>query len=150
VKEGVVAGGAVSGGRVIRLGLALTGVLAVPAFAVAAGTGGGAGVVAAALGLVVVVAFFSVSKIVVGAVARRSPAMLLPAAMGTYLAKIALLGVLLLVLRDVEAIDLVTFAWTIFVGVFVWLAAEIWVATHTRVPFFDPEAFRAREREQRG
>jgi ATP synthase protein I len=144
-----MAGGAVAGGRVIRLGLALTGVLAVPAFAVAASTGGGAGVAAVALGLAVVVAFFGVSKIVVGAVARRSPTMLLPAAMGTYLAKIALLGVLLLALRDVEAIDLVTFAWTIFAGVFVWMAAELWVATHTRVPFFDPEAFRARERERR-
>jgi ATP synthase protein I len=32
--------------------------------------------------------------------------------------------------------------------VLIWVAAELWVATHTRVPFYDPAAFEARRRER--
>jgi ATP synthase protein I len=77
--------------------------------------------------------------VAVGAVARRAPHLLLPAALGTYAAKVALLGVLLVVIQDTEALDLPAFAWSIFAGVFGWMGAELWVATHTRMPFYDPE-----------
>jgi ATP synthase protein I len=129
----------VSAARVIRLGLLLTLALAVPAVAVAAGVRGGTGAASAALGLGIVVVFFTISKLAVGAVARRAPHHLLAAALGTYVVKIALLGALLVSLQDSSALDLQSFAWSIFGGVFVWMGAELWVATHTRVPFFDPE-----------
>jgi ATP synthase protein I len=125
--------------RVIRLGMLLTAALAVPAVGISAGLRGGSGALAAALGLAIVVAFFSISKLAVGAVARRAPHHLLPAALGTYALKIALLGALLLAIQDSSALDLPAFAWSIFAGVFVWMGAELWVATHTRVPFFDPD-----------
>ncbi|ABD13067.1 hypothetical protein ThrDRAFT_01872 [Frankia casuarinae] len=125
--------------RVIRLGAALTGVLAVPAVGLAAVLRGGTGALSAAVGLMIVMAFFGISKVAVGAVARRAPHLLLPAALGTYAAKVALLGVLLVVIQDTEALDLPAFAWSIFAGVFGWMGAELWVATHTRMPFYDPE-----------
>lgn len=133
----------VSVARVIRLGMLLTAALAVPAVALAAVLGGGAGALGAAVGLVIVAAFFSISKVAVGAVARRAPHLLLPAALGTYIVKIVLLGALLIALDGTETLDLPSFAWSIFVGVFVWMGAELWVATHTRVPFYDPAAPRA-------
>ncbi|SNQ48590.1 putative ATP synthase protein I [Frankia canadensis] len=125
--------------RVIRLGLLLTVALAVPALAVAVGLRGGKGVLSAGLGIVIVVAFFTISKLAVGAVARRAPHHLLAAALGTYAVKIVLLGALLVAIQDSSALDLPAFAWSIFGGVFVWMGAELWVATHTRVPFYDPE-----------
>ncbi|MCM3886373.1 hypothetical protein [Frankia sp. R82] len=125
--------------RVIRLGLLLTGALALPAIALAAVLRGGTAVVSVVVGLAIVVAFFSISKLAVGAVARRAPHHLLAAALGTYALKIGLLGALLLGIQDTDTLDLPAFAWTIFVGVFVWMGAELWVATHTRVPFYDPQ-----------
>ncbi|MCM3921107.1 hypothetical protein ND748_05370 [Frankia sp. AiPs1] len=125
--------------RVIRLGLLLTLALALPAVAISAGLRGGTGALSAALGLAIVVAFFTISKLAVGAVARRAPHLLLPAALGTYALKIAVLGAVLLGLQDSSTLDLQAFAWSIFAGVFAWMGAELWVATHTRVPFFDPD-----------
>jgi ATP synthase protein I len=137
-------------GRTIRTGLAVLGVLAVPTLVLAGVLRGGAGVAGAALGLVLVAAFFALSKLVVGAVARRAPAMLLPAAVSTYVAKIIILGGLLISLENTTVINLLAFAWSIFVGVLAWVGAELWVATHTRLPFFEPEIFDARKAGQNG
>lgn len=125
-------------GPVIRLGLAVTAVVAAVAIPLGAALRGGAGAGAALLGVGVVVAFFSISKLAVGRVARRAPYLLLPAALGTYVVKIMLLGVLLVALQGTDTVDLPTLAWTVFAGVLGWVGTELWVATHTRVPFFDP------------
>ncbi|CAO5173450.1 ATP synthase protein I [Frankia sp. AiPs1] len=135
--------------RVIRLGVLITALLALPAVGISAAVRGGTAVVSVLVGLAIVVAFFSISKLAVGAVARRAPQHLLPAALGTYALKIAILGGVLLSIQDTDTLDLPSFAWSIFAGVFAWIGAELWVATHTRVPFYDPEqpgAFEARRR----
>lgn len=136
---------ALVGMAALRLGLVVCAVIAVPAVALGAALRGGAGAAAALLGIAVVVAFFGMGKLAVARVARTAPHLLLPAALGTYTAQIGLLGMLLIALDGVEAIHLPTLAWTVFVGVFGWIGAELWVATHTRVPFFDPESFAARQ-----
>jgi ATP synthase protein I len=136
---------ALIGMPVLRLGLVISAVIAVPAVALGAVLAGGAGAAGALVGIAVVAGFFSIGKLAVAVVARRAPHLLLPAALGTYTGQIGLLGVLLLALNGVEAIHLLTLAWTVFVGVFGWMGAELWVATHTRVPFFDPAAFAARQ-----
>jgi len=91
-----------------------------------------------------VVGFFALGKLAVAWVARTAPQLLLPAALGTYVAQTGLLGILLLALDGVTAIHLPTLAWTVFAGVFGWIGAELWVATHTRVAFYDPAAFAVR------
>jgi ATP synthase protein I len=120
----------------IRTGLAVTAVLAVPSAGLAAAVRGGSAVVGALLGLVVVAVFFTVSKVVIATVARYAREFLLPAALGAYVMKIILLGVFMLTLAD--AVDVPALAWAVFVGVFGWVGAELWVATHTKVPFFEP------------
>ncbi|WP_239405161.1 hypothetical protein [Frankia sp. Cj3] len=139
----------VSAGRTIRLGLGVLAIIALPGLVAAGVARGTAGIVAVALGLCLVGFFFTASKVVVSVVARRARAMVLPAALGTYLMKIVILGALLVSLEGSSTIDLTAFAWAIFVGVFGWLGAELWVATHTRVPFYDPALFRAREDSRR-
>ncbi|ADP79005.1 hypothetical protein [Pseudofrankia inefficax] len=136
---------ALIGMPVLRLGLVISAVIAVPAIALGAALFGGAGAAGALVGIAVVAGFFSMGKLAVALVARRAPHLLLPAALGTYTGQIGLLGILLISLDGVEAIHLLTLAWTVFVGVFGWMGAELWVATHTRVPFFDPAAFAARQ-----
>ncbi|SBW28337.1 hypothetical protein [Protofrankia symbiont of Coriaria ruscifolia] len=136
-------------GRTIRVGLLVLAVIALPAFTVAGFSRGPAGLAAVALGLVLVASFFTVSKVAVSVVARRMRAMVLPTALGTYLIKIVILGALLVTLEGSSAIDLAAFAWAVLTGVLGWLGAELWVATHTRVPFYDPEVFRARDDSRR-
>lgn len=130
------------------VGLALTAALAVPTLTVAGLLAGGRGVLGGAAGLVLVALFFGASKVVLAVVARRSTRMLLPAAMGTYLVKIVLLGVCLVVVGGQGVFDRLAFAWSIVVGVVGWVAAELWVAVRTREPFYDPQEFRARSRER--
>ncbi|WP_322754952.1 hypothetical protein [Frankia sp. Cas3] len=139
----------VATGRTIRLGLGVLATLAVPSLVVAGFIRGVAGVVAVVLGLCLVGFFFAASKVAVSVVAQRARALVLPAALGTYLVKIIILGTLLVHLEGSTSIDLAAFAWAIFVGVFGWLGAELWVATHTRVPFYDPTVFQAREDSRR-
>jgi len=134
---------ALSSAPIIRFGLLVSAVVAVVAVPLGTGLRGRAGAAAALLGVGIVVAFFVASKLAVGFVARRAPHLLLPAALGTYGAKIVFLGVLLVALDGVEAVNLPTLAWTVVAGVIGWIGAEVWVATHTRVPFFDPATFGA-------
>ncbi len=136
-------------GRTIRVGLLVLAAIALPALVVAGFFRGPAGLAAVALGLVLVASFFTASKVAVSVVARRMRAMVLPTALGTYLIKIVILGALLVALEGSTTIDLTAFSWAVLAGVLGWLGAELWVATHTRVPFYDPEAFRARDDPRR-
>ncbi|WP_131748349.1 hypothetical protein [Frankia sp. Cppng1_Ct_nod] len=135
--------------RTIRTGLLVMAVIAVPALVVAGFLRGAAGLAGVTLGLCLVALFFTVSKVAVSVVASRWKELVLPTALGTYGLKIFILGALLVNLDGSTTIDLLAFAWAIFGGVLGWLGAELWVATHTRVPFYDPKVFRARENSRR-
>jgi ATP synthase protein I len=134
--------------RTIMVGLVLTAVAMIPAAGLAGLLEGGGAVLAAVLGLALPGAFFATSKLVLAAVARRWPHALLLTALATYVFKIAILGVVLVSVQHIQDTWLTCFAWSVLAGVVVWVAAEIWVATHTRVPFYDPSRFEARQRER--
>jgi ATP synthase protein I len=139
---------ATSGWTAVRTGLAVTAAAGLVIAGLALLLGGGRGLAGAALGTAVVACFFSVSKAVLRAVARRAPLLLLPAALATYAVKIILLGVVLVTLQNTDVVDVRWLAWSVLVGVVGWVGAELWVATRTRVPFYDPVAFRARHGAQ--
>ncbi len=79
--------------------LAAAPVVLVLAFAAA----GGKGVLGAAFGLALAVAFFSATLLAVGAAGRVSVDLLLPAALLTFTVKIAAIGMLLFLLRNTTA-----------------------------------------------
>jgi ATP synthase protein I len=129
--------------RALLTGLAATAVAGAPVLVAGWLVAGGAGLAGAGFGVGLVAAFFSVSKLVLALVARHAPSLLLPAALGTYLVKIVALGIVLVGIDGSGAIDLTWLAWAVLTGVVAWVAAELWVATHTHVPFYDPAAYRA-------
>jgi ATP synthase protein I len=131
------------------MGLVVTGVLAVPAVSIALAAGGGKAAAGVGIGLGMVALFFTISKVVLALVARHAREFLLPAALGTYIMKVVILGILLFTIGDTNVIDALALAWAVFTGVFGWVGAELWVATHTRVPFYDPEEFRRRNPSSR-
>jgi ATP synthase protein I len=91
------------------------------------------------LGLVVVLAFFSVSWYVVSTASAKGPAIMMGAAFGTYIVKIVLLGILLVSFRETDAFDFKAFAWTILVGVVCWTSFQVRAFMRQRILYVDPE-----------
>ncbi|HEV8648432.1 MAG TPA: hypothetical protein VG276_03290 [Actinomycetes bacterium] len=120
--------------RIVR-GAAVATLLSAPVVAgVAWVAAGRAGVVGALLGSLLAVAFFALTVVVVGAAARVSDELMLPAALGTYLLKVVGLGVLFLTLGGTTAFDRSAFAISTVVGTCVFLGAELRLASRARIP----------------
>jgi ATP synthase protein I len=122
------------------LGRAALATLVVGAVATVVGTvlQGGKGLIAGALGTVIVIVFFSAGQAVLSAVLKNHPENALMVAMGIYLAKIGVLLVLLLVLQDATFFAPKVFAATIVAGTLAWTFVELWVYSHTKVLYVDP------------
>ncbi|HYT27031.1 MAG TPA: hypothetical protein VEP73_11170, partial [Actinomycetota bacterium] len=120
--------------RIVR-GAALATTLAAPVLvAVAWVAAGRAGAVGALLGVMLAVAFFAVTVVVVGMAAKVSDDLMLPAALGTYLLKVVGLGVVFLTLHDTTAFDRSAFAIATVAGTCVFLVAELRLAARARIP----------------
>lgn len=102
-----------------------TAVVAVVAVVVAALVAGAQGAVGALLAVVVVGLFFSASLLVMRAVARSNPHSVLAAALLTYVTKVGLLGLLLVLLADAQWLSGEAFALTALACAVVWLAFEV-------------------------
>ena len=93
------------------------------------------GLLGAAFGLALAVAFFSATLLAVGAAGRVQPELMLPAAVLTFGAKMVVIGMLLFLLRDTTAFDREAFALALVAGTVIYLAAEIRFAMRARVPY---------------
>ena len=91
------------------------------------------------LGLVVVLAFFSISWYVVSTASAKGPAIMMGAAFGTYIVKVVLLGILLVSFRETDAFDFQAFAWTILVGVICWTGFQVRAFMRQRILYVDPD-----------
>ena len=96
---------------------------------------GAKGLLGAAFGLLLAVAFFSVTLLAVGAAGRVQPELMLPAALVTFAFKMTVIALLLFLLRDTTAFDRAWFALALVAGTVVYLAAEIRFAMRARVPY---------------
>jgi hypothetical protein len=91
-------------------------------------------------GLAIVAVFFSVGAYAVAVAGRVSDSLTLPVALGTYVLKIALLGVLLVALRDEPWLDRKPFGLAIAIGTVAWTvvhARRVWTA---QLYYVDPPA----------
>jgi ATP synthase protein I len=93
------------------------------------------GLLGAAFGLALAVAFFSATLLAVGAAGRVQPELMLPAAVVTFAFKMIVIALLLFLLRDTTAFDRAWFALALVAGTVVYLAAEIRFAMVARVPY---------------
>lgn len=99
---------------------------------------GSKGVIAGALGTLIVLVFFSVGQLVLGAVLRNNPQNALMVAMALYLVKIGVLLVLLLVLQDATFFAPKVFAGVIVACTLAWTFVEVWVFSRTKVLYVEP------------
>jgi ATP synthase protein I len=124
----------------LRAGLVTTGVLAVVGAPLTWLVRDGRAAGWVLLGLAIVAVFFSAGAYAVAAAGRVSDSLTLPVALGTYLLKIALLGVLLVWLRDKSWLDPKPFGIAIAVGTVAWTvvhARRVWTA---QLYYVDPPA----------
>jgi ATP synthase protein I len=115
----------------LRAGLVTTGVLAVVGAPLTWLVRDGRAAGWVLVGLAIVAVFFSAGAYAVAAAGRVSDSLTLPVALGTYLLKIALLGVLLVWLRDKSWLDPKPFGIAIAVGTVAWTvvhARRVWTA----------------------
>lgn len=122
----------------VRAGLVTTGLLAVVGIPPAWLLRDARAAAWVAVGLVIVAVFFSVSAYAVAAAGRVADSLTLPVALGTYLIKVVLLGILLLALRDQPWLDPQAFGLAIAVGTVAWTvvhARRVWT---TQVYYVDP------------
>jgi ATP synthase protein I len=122
-------------GRIVRGASLATALVAPAALALSWWAAGGRGLLGAAFGVALAIAFFSVSLLAVGAAGRVSPDLMLPAAIGTFAVKMLAIGVLLVLLRDTTAFDHAAFALSLVAATCVYLAAEIRLILRARIPY---------------
>ena len=126
---------------------ALTTIAAAPvALGIAWWASGSKGLLGAAFGLALAVAFFSATLLAVGAAGRVQPELMLPAAVITFAFKMTVIGLLLFLLRDTTAFDREAFALALVAGTVIYLAAEIRFALRARVPYVVTDEKQARPR----
>jgi ATP synthase protein I len=101
---------------------------------------GGKGALGAAIGVLLVGAFFSVSVVVVSYAARVSPQVMAMAAMGSYLVKVIAIMLTLVAFGDTTAWNSKAFAWSVVVCTIVWTAFEVRAFVKTKMLYVDPAA----------
>jgi CHASE2 domain-containing sensor protein len=124
----------------VRAGLVTTALLAVLGAPVAWLVRDGRAAAWVLVGLAIVAAFFSVGAYAVALAGRVSDSLTLPVALGTYLVKITLLGVLLVWLRGQPWLDPKPFGLAIAAGTVAWTAVHarrVWTA---QLYYVDPPA----------
>jgi ATP synthase protein I len=125
---------------VLRVSIPVTiavGVLAAVIGALVASDAGKA-VLGAVIGTAIVVVFFTVGQLVVGAVLRSNPQMAMTVALMVYLLKIGALLVFIVLFQGTTAFDTKAMALTVLACTLAWTAAELWVFTRTKVLYVDP------------
>lgn len=99
---------------------------------------GSQGLIAGALGTLIVLVFFSVGQLVLGSVLKNNPQNAMMVAMALYLVKIGVLLILLLVLQDATFFAPKVFAGVIVACTLAWTFVEVWVFSRTKVLYVEP------------
>lgn len=100
--------------------------------------GGGRAAAGAALGTLIVGAFFTFSAVIIAKAGQRDPKFVLPAALSTYVLKIIALGVVLTLLPRDGIFNTRWMAAGIGLGLFVWLGAHMRYVWTTKIYYVDP------------
>ena len=121
----------------IRAGV-VTAIVGIIGTAIGTALQGTKGLIAGLLGTVIVLVFFSVGQIVLGAVLKNNPQNAMMVAMTLYLVKIAVLLGLLLVLQDATFFAPKVFAAVIVACTVAWTMVEVWIFSRTKVLYVEP------------
>lgn len=129
-------------GLVLRRAGVAAAAVGILATVLAAALRGVEGAIGAAAATVLVLVFFSVGQVVLGAVLRSNPQMAMTVALMTYLVKIGVLFVFIILFAETTLFDTKVFAATVVACTVAWTIAEVWVFAVTKVLYVDPAGSR--------
>ena len=124
---------------IIRRSALVTAPVALLLIVLGALLGGTKGLLGAALGVALVIAFFGISVLVVGRFARVSPQAMMGAAIGTYLLKILVLLFLVGRFQDSTAFNPRIFGITAIVCVLTYSAAQMIWSMRLKMLYVEPD-----------
>jgi ATP synthase protein I len=124
---------------ILRRSAMLTAPVALLMIVLGAVLGGTKGLLGAALGVALVIAFFGISVLVVGRAARVSPQAMMAAAVGTFVVKILVLIILLGSFQNSTAFNDRIFGLTVIVCVIAYSAAQMISSIRLKVPYVEPD-----------
>ncbi|NKZ07114.1 hypothetical protein [Actinomadura latina] len=128
-----------SDARMLRGAVIPTSVAGAGAVVIGLLAAGAKGALAAALASVVVIAFFSISALVVSWAAKYSAQTMMLAALASYAVKILAVMVLVTVMGSVSIWNTTVFGWTVIGLALLWIAAEFRVVLQRRPYIDEPE-----------
>lgn len=124
---------------ILRRSAMLTAPVALLMIVLGAVLGGTKGLLGAALGVGLVIAFFGISVLVVGRAAKISPQAMMAAAIATYLAKIIILLVLVGIFQDSTAFNARFFGLTVIVCVLAYGTAQMVWSMRLKTLYVEPD-----------
>ena len=124
---------------ILRRSALLTAPVALLMIVLGAVLDGTKGLLGAALGVALVIAFFGVSVLVVGRAAKVSPQAMMAAAVGTFLVKILVLIILIGTFQNSTAFNGRFFGLTVIVCVIVYSAAQMISSMRLKIPYVEPD-----------
>lgn len=94
------------------------------------------------IGVVVALGFFVSGMVMMARFVRdtKNPMLFMAVGMATYFAQVIVLLVVLIVARQIDALDSVAAGWSMFVCVIVWQVAQVVAWRQARVPIYDEPA----------
>jgi ATP synthase protein I len=124
--------------RVLKGAAIPTAVVGAVVVVVAGLVAGGGGALGAALGVLLVAAFFTLGLLAVSLAGRISPQMMMIAALGGYIVKLLAIAMVLSAFRDATAWNPQALAWSVIVCTLVWTAGEARAFLKLRMLYVEP------------
>jgi ATP synthase protein I len=124
---------------ILRRSAMVTAIAALVMVVLSAIIGGGKGLMGAALGVGLVIAFFGVSAAAMSWASQKSPQVTMVTAASTYLIKILALFYLVVRYSGTTAFNGKLFGVTVVVCVVVWTSAQALVSARLKVPYVEPD-----------
>ena len=121
----------------LRTALIAMGVLLVVVAPLAAWRDGATGVLGALAGVALVASSYTVSSLVIAATDLRARHLLMPVALGTYIAKFSIIGVVMWIIASADWGGLPWLGALVIAGTVVWVAAQaVWV-WRAKIPYVE-------------
>jgi ATP synthase protein I len=124
--------------RILRGAAIPTAVVAGVVTLVAALASGADGLLGALVGGVVVVAFFAAGWAALARFGRENPMLLLPIALGTYLGQLLVVGLFIVLVKDVPAFDMRALGWAVIACTLTWMIFQLRAFSREKMLYVEP------------
>jgi ATP synthase protein I len=96
------------------------------------------GLVGGLVGGAVVIVFFVAGWVALARFGRDNPTLLLPIALGTYLVQLVVVGLFIVLVKDVSALDIKALAWAVIACTITWMIFQLRAFSREKMLYVEP------------